>query len=150
LGGANSIDFETRSLGQDWWTEESITDRDLRKLGTEPADVLLSHDAPLGTPQLDALLNRTASKWSAEGRAYASEGRRKFHDGFLQVTPKLVIGGRYHLHSDEWIETMAGSHPFSTRVIVLDRDGKPWPRHLAILNTADLSFEFPEDLDPWR
>ena len=72
-------------------------------LGHEKADVLIGHDAPLGLPSLDAWLAATDHGWPPAGLKYSAEGRALFHRGFLQVQPRLYLGGHYHRHIDELI-----------------------------------------------
>jgi hypothetical protein len=120
LGGANSIDFERRKDGVSWWAEESITDADLDTLGDTHADILIGHDAPLDLPSLDGVLTQTDRSWSTRALAYAEEGRRKFHQGFIRVSPSLYIGGHYHLPIDEVVGYFDDRHGFPTRVVLLD------------------------------
>lgn len=123
LGGANSIDVRRRTPGVSWWEQEQITKDDLNRLGTEHADVLVSHDAPLNIPTLDGHLRRSDRFWDDRELAYAHRGREIFHRGFLQVRPRLSIGGHYHRLIDESIEYESPSGPFTSRVIVLDQQG---------------------------
>jgi hypothetical protein len=143
LGGANSIDFRHRRKGISWWSEESITDADLADLGTEHADVMIGHDAPLSVPALEARLLTTARYWSAEGLAYAGEGQRKFHQGFLQVRPELYLGGHYHFKVDNQVRYGTGDAEFETRVIVLDSAEGPAGDSVAILDVHTLEIEYP-------
>ncbi len=49
LGGAFSIDHKRRRAGKDWWPGiEEVAPEDVDALGTEPLDVLVSHDCPTG------------------------------------------------------------------------------------------------------
>lgn len=122
LGGANSIDVEQRVINESWWTEEGITDDDLAALGGTHVDVLLAHDAPRFVPSLDDLLIANRTRWSKFGVFYAEMGRRKFHQGFMQVKPSIQFSGHYHCAVDEVVEYSDGESRFSTRVIVLDCD----------------------------
>jgi hypothetical protein len=122
LGGAHSVDFEYRVLNESWWLEESITDDDLAVLGTKPVDILLAHDAPKFVPALDEYLNRNAGGWSQVALFYAEMGRRKFHQGFMQVQPTIQFSGHYHHAIDETVDYTDGDDHFTTRVIVLDCD----------------------------
>lgn len=122
LGGANSIDRFLRQEGVTW-PRESITDEDLRALGDEHVDVLVGHDAPLNVPSLDASLVERASDWPPDMVAYVASGRQKFHQGFLQVRPRLYMGGHYHRHIDELVAFGDGGDQFRTRVVILDGNG---------------------------
>lgn len=142
LGGANSIDFSRRSVGYSWWAEESITDHDLEVLGSEPADVLLSHDAPLGVPSLERVLDATNKFWPQDALVYAALGRVKFHAGFLQVRPRLSVGGHYHLHVDERVWYGNGDEAFESRVVVLDKNGSDVAISQAVLDVYTLDLQY--------
>jgi hypothetical protein len=143
LGGANSIDREYRVDGVSWWQQESITSADLEALGSAHADVMIGHDAPLAVPPLDAMLESTASHWSAEGLAYSDEGRRNFHKGFLQVRPTLYLGGHYHYKVDELVRYESPQGDFDTRVIVLGNAEGPAADSVAILDVHTLAIDYP-------
>lgn len=125
LGGANSIDKDLKVGGHNWWEEESITDADLKSLGTEPVDILIGHDAPLQLPFLDAALVDTGSSRSQEMRDYAEAGRRQFHRGFLQVRPKLYLGGHYYVTGDQTVSYSDDGESFETRVVLLSAIRSP-------------------------
>ncbi|GAB2526666.1 metallophosphoesterase family protein [Paramicrobacterium agarici] len=139
LGGANSVDVRRRRPGISWWEQEQITDDDLQKLGTEHTDILLAHDAPLHVPSLDASLQRSDKYWTDPELTYAQRGRSMFHRGFLQVQPQLTICGHYHQFIDETIEYETEDGPFTSRVIVLDQQGKR--RNCGILTPETLNVE---------
>ena len=141
LGGANSIDVENRVINESWWTEEGITDEDLVALGSDHVDVLLAHDAPRFVPSLDELLYVNTGRWSSFGVFYAEMGRRKFHQGFMQVKPSIQFSGHYHFAVDELVEYADGEDRFSTRVIVLDCD-YAFRKVGAIFRVADRAVTF--------
>jgi hypothetical protein len=142
LGGANSIDYFLRSVGYSWWLEESITDDDLELLGSDPVDVLIGHDAPLGVPSLDAVLDATAGYWPAEALEYAAFGRAKFHQGFLQARPRLYAGGHYHLHVDQTVQYEEDNDAFESRVVILAKNGSDVAISQAVLDVYTLGLQF--------
>ncbi|WP_151199537.1 metallophosphoesterase [Cryobacterium sp. LW097] len=142
LGGANSIDIGHRVLGRSIWAEESITEADLVALGHDHADILLGHDAPLHVPTLDANLTATDRYWPVAGLKYAAAGRAMFHRGFLQVQPKLYLGGHYHQHIDEDVAYATGHEEFRTRVVLLDQGGTRSAISQAILDVHTLELEY--------
>ena len=149
LGGAHSIDFQTRAIGRTWWPAESITGTDLDALGDDRADVMIGHDAPLNVPAIDRLTAETDHFWSDMARFYSTMGRRVFHRGFLQVEPSLYLGGHFHTFVDEVVEyTAADGHTFGTRVVILDADGGRIADCAAILDVATLCLEFPRGTRP--
>jgi hypothetical protein len=139
LGGANSIDFEHRTYGRNWWPEEAITEDDLSALGTAPAEVLFGHDAPSHVPDIDRSLN--SAWWSPEALRYAAAGRRMFHRGFMQVRPQLSVSGHYHRWVDNTVTYTDEAGDFTTRVVVLDKEGST-EINVAILDTTTLQLEF--------
>ncbi|TFD75431.1 hypothetical protein E3T54_11910 [Cryobacterium sp. Sr8] len=138
LGGANSIDHpRARPL-------EAITPDDLVALGSAGADVMVGHDAPAPFPTLDRLLAKTDRYWSADGLAYAAEGRAAFTRGFMTVRPSLYLGSHFHTHLDEVISFGRGADRFETRVVLLDSGGSRSRVSQAILDLATL------ELSPFR
>lgn len=140
LGGANSIDRHHRTAGEDWWPEESLKEADLAALGCEHADVLIGHDAPLDVPDLDRALANDSSGWPPEAVAYAEQGRRMFHRGFMAVRPKLYVGAHYHRHVDQTLTYSDTAGSFRCRVVVLDQV-TPKAISLAVLDTWTLQLE---------
>lgn len=141
LPGANSIDREFRTPGVDWWAEEAISDADIAALGDEFADVLLGHEVPLGVRELDDEAAANRDEWSEVAREYAAEGQRQFHRGFLAVRPTLSIGAHWHRHLDSIVTYGEGMDRFSSRVVVLDKNG-PRKVSLAILDTSTLDLQY--------
>jgi hypothetical protein len=145
LGGANSIDKDLHVGGGGWWAEESITDRDLDTLGTEPVDILIGHDAPLAVTFLDAALAGTGQTRSEEMRAYARAGRRLFHRGFLQVRPKLYLGGHYYVTGDETVHYNDEGGGFDTRVVLLSAIRSPHTSQAVLdVRTREVKLVSPE------
>ena len=138
IGGANSIDRSRRKPGVSWWQQEQITESDLDALGTEHADILLAHDSP-PTMSLNNRLRRNAAMWSPADLAYADAGQDMFLQAFLAATPRLAVGGHYHLFHDV-TERFPGRPEFEARVVVLDADGEA--NSVAILDTSTLEMEF--------
>ncbi|GAA4481281.1 metallophosphoesterase family protein [Microbacterium panaciterrae] len=139
LGGANSVDRSQRST---WWPAESVSGTDLATLGPGYADLIISHDAPEDVLALDNYLDKTAFMWPQIGIAYSQAGRAMFHRGFLQVRPKLSVGGHYHLPIDEAVGYAVGDHGFATRVVVLDTLQHVGTASVAMIDTGSLAIRF--------
>lgn len=139
LGGANSIDFDYRTRGVDWWDEEQITEADLNALGTERADVLVGHEAPLRVPTLDRHL-QTLSRWPIAAEWYARDSRSAFHRAVMQTRPQLTLGGHYHHWVDDKVTYTDHRGSFDCRVVVLDRDGPGVSLAVLDSRTLDLTF----------
>jgi hypothetical protein len=94
LGGAVSIDRHERVRGASWWPEEALTYEDVGKaldtfdLGRR-LDVLLSHDAPMGTPGIppNSRLDEILCEVNREGILAVVDALR----------PRMVAHGHYHL-----------------------------------------------------
>jgi predicted phosphodiesterase len=141
LGGANSIDRSLRTEGVDYWPDESITESDLAALGTEHADILIGHEAPLNVPDLDRELAATSGTWRPSEEEYAADGRRMFHRAFMAVRPRLVVSGHYHRHVDQDLSFGEGEDAFRCRVVILDKN-EPKALSQAILDVASLHLEY--------
>jgi hypothetical protein len=138
LGGANSIDFRFREAEVSWWPEEQISDADLRLLGSERADVLIGHEAPL-IADPDASTNALDAGYSVDDIRYAAASRMMFRRAVSQTRPRLTLGGHYHRFYDESWTLPGETRP--TRTVVLDMNGKHRV-NLAILSTTTLDLEF--------
>ena len=142
LGGANSVD-----AWRGYWEGESITDRDLERLGPDQADILIGHDAPLSVPSLDRFLYATKYRWPSSGREYAESGRRMFHRGFLAVRPRLYIGGHHHYFIDERVTYASNNQAFESRIVLLEDSSSFNSKNLAILDTDSFDIEFLTDTE---
>lgn len=127
LGGANSISRGRRGPSVSghvaaWHPEEQITEGDLDALGSEPADVLLGHDAP-NSRALQRNVARQRRFWTPDGIAYAAVGQAMFHRGVLQVRPRLVLSGHYHRYLDTTLLLqLSGGVTTPVRSVILDRN----------------------------
>lgn len=128
LGGAFSIDHAWRTPGTSWWAEETITDEEVERLGREPLDVLVTHDAPAGVPIFGAELPA-----ADEHRAY--DNRRRVAVAVDNTSPALVVHGHWHHRYGYTLRNEA-----STRVEGLssdqEGDGGAW----AVLQLPTLAF----------
>jgi hypothetical protein len=128
-------------LGRSVWAEKSTTESDLATLGTGLAGVLIAYDAPVDFPTLDTWLAATDRGWPPAGLRYSAEGRTMFHRGFLQVQPRLYLGGHYHRHIDEPATYTTRETEFQIRVVILDESGSTSGTSQAVLNEQTLELE---------
>lgn len=138
LGGAFSIDRSFRLLGQSWWDTETITAEDRRRLGSEPLDVLLTHDAPEGVRQSGVdVEGAKIDPRSRENRRLVEEARRA-------TGPRLLLHGHYHLR----YRGLLGDPPARTRIEGLaadiQGDGTAW----GVLELPSLDFADGTELEP--
>ncbi len=133
LGGASSAD-----AWRGHWEQEAITSADLADLGSERAEIMIGHDAPLHVRPLEDFLASTAHRWPASGRVYARGGQETFHDGFLQVRPRVYVGSHYEHHVDTRVTYAVNGEAFETHVVLLDACGLPESKSMAILDSRTL------------
>ena len=88
MGGAASIDRKFRRLGYSWFLEEMISDGDVAL--AEPADIVLSHDAPINPLDIT-------------GRPFVVDADSEFCRQQMRrvvniAQPSLVLHGHYHMY----------------------------------------------------
>jgi predicted phosphodiesterase len=142
VGGANSVDYESRVEGLTWWPEEAIAEADLEAVGREHADIMVGHDAPLDLPSLDTVLAANVAQWSRKGLKYAARGRKQFHEAFLRSSPDLYLGGHYHQPVDDRVEYGSGRQRFHSHVVLLDQVQDASRASCAILSVGSMDLEF--------
>jgi predicted phosphodiesterase len=93
FGGAVSVDRGWRTEWLNWWRAETPTQADADKLGTEPLDVLLTHEAPASARIVyDHHIGLIDEQLEAEVHA-----SRVLLDTVVDATePKLVLHGHHH------------------------------------------------------
>lgn len=137
VGGAASIDFQSRVEGLSWWPQERITLGDVYKaVGDGQADVLITHDVAAGVNVRGSHRTDHDDKWSPEGLAYANQSRdsvRAITDG---VKPKIAFHGHYHIYRDQEVTLNDGVNDYTYRNVSLDMNGKA--NNLAVLDLATL------------
>jgi predicted phosphodiesterase len=123
LGGAFSVDWRYRTEGRTWWPGETIEPADVERLGTDPLDVLVTHDAPAGIDLPSTW--RLPPEDEARGLAQRTLVRRALD----ATTPRLAVHGHWHRRHVTELE--------GTRVLGLGCDGADdaW----AVLDLHDLS-----------
>ena len=107
VGGAVSVDAALRTLGEDWWTEEEVTDADVDRVIAEvgSTDVLLTHDRPAW---VEPALGRTPGswwqempyRWSARDFHRSQQHQRRMDRLATALQPKLHLHGHLHRRYD--------------------------------------------------
>ncbi len=138
LGGAFSVDWSDRAVGESWWPGEVLTQADVDRLGERPLDVLVCHDAPAGAPLRGLALPPADEIQAKDVRDLLSEAVR-------QTRPKLVVHGHWHhRHSFELAWPTCGDSSgvtwASTLVVGLAADVQASQRSWAILELDPLAF----------
>ena len=140
LGGAFSVDWRDRTVGRDWWPNEVVDPSDVERLGAEPLDVLVTHDAP------DGVHLHSGWRLPADDQVRADESRALLAKAVFATRPRLLLHGHWHhAHQTElaWIDREVSERTgeiswASTNVVGLGCDGDDvhgW----AVLDLADLS-----------
>lgn len=95
VGGANSIDYQGRTLGKDYWLEEQITDEDVdnARVGGY-ADVMVTHDTATGVM---GDVTDSADEWTDEGYKYAQRSSDQVKRIMDEVQPRVNLFGHYHM-----------------------------------------------------
>lgn len=135
LGGAYSVDRPYRVPGVSWWPEETIGRGDIaRVMGGGFADVLISHDCPVGVviPGIDD--RTTVSPFPPLEIMRANEHRQLLRGAIESVRPSVIWHGHYHVKYQT--VTDLGFGP----VVVngLDCDGTSLAANVAVVDVADL------------
>lgn len=108
IGGAYSIDKDSRLPGVSWWPEELITQGDiLTALDNEQPDIVVTHDVPESVPHR-YFLNQYPTGETRSQRLLLEEVFQKFH-------PNLWVHGHYHRRYEYQLD--------NTRFIGLSCDG---------------------------
>lgn len=142
IGGAPSVDKHLRTEGVDWFPEEEITEKQLAAIvAAGPADLVVAHDAPMGTDFLDRRYQQHLDPWerdswwpvSAQLRADAHQERlRRILDG---VEARRWFHGHHHVRCSSAINTPRGDvqikglaldgEPLKELTLLVDTDGDP-------------------------
>lgn len=124
-GGAYSIDKAYRREGESWWAGETITEADVLRCDGLSVDVLVTHDAPWGAPNVLG----PATVGDKDDYPESAANRRRVAALCDIVTPKLLVHGHYHHRNSTNYKT--------TRVEGFGRDGD-WNGAMGLLTLDDL------------
>ncbi|KQQ65401.1 hypothetical protein ASF63_15815 [Microbacterium sp. Leaf320] len=137
LGGAASVDRQSRIEGLTWWPDEAIDDAHVAEaIAGGPADVMLTHESPAGTPvRVVREILRTNPYGFPEAALEASAASRaRVTEVWDAVRPELLAHG--HLHAPGGGKTEDGR-----RVASLGREGQEG--NLGILDMKTLRMATP-------
>lgn len=95
LGGAVSMDRKLRTIGKNWWPEETITNSQFEEvLAGGPADVMLTHDCPSGV-DIPGLMPE--GFWDADQMRNANAHRQILRAVVDDVAPTTLYHGHFHV-----------------------------------------------------
>lgn len=137
LGGAASVDRESRVEGLTWWPDEAITDAHVAAaIADGPADLMLTHESPAGTPvrPVQEILRTNPHGFPATALEASAASRARVSEVWNAVRPELLAHG--HLHAPGGGRTEDGR-----RVASLGRDGQEG--NLTILDMRTLRMAAP-------
>lgn len=133
LGGAFSVDKEARTHGTSWWPQEDITQRDMDALGSEPLDVMFTHEAPYGLTPMD--LYRVSGNLPQAVENAAKVSKYYVEEAMRSTEPKVLFHGHWHYFVDHY------SDP--TRIIGLDCERSK--KNLCYLNLENLNVRYVDE-----
>lgn len=124
-GGAYSIDKMYRREGESWWAGETITEGDVLNCDGLSVDVLVTHDAPWGAPNVIGF----ETVGDKDDYPESAANRKRVAAICDLVQPKLLVHGHYHHRNSTMYK--------STRVEGFGRDGDV--KSTGVLDLNDLS-----------
>jgi hypothetical protein len=111
LGGAVSVDKLLRTEGKDWFPEEAITDeQEAAVIAGGPADIMLTHDAPVDAPL--RLIRPAPVAWQPMIPA-ADAHRERMQRICEAVKPSWLFHGHYHQEGASVVQTAWGRCEFT-------------------------------------
>lgn len=138
LGGAASVDYRDRTPGRSWWIQEQILPTDVeRATRSGPADILITHEAPLlGTEAVARIRRMNPQGWPAETLAYARAGQELITTAAEVIKPSLHVHG--HWHAPDEVQFSDGRRVYSM--------GMDFQSHnLAALDLTTMSWTWIDD-----
>lgn len=142
FGGAASINFTSLRKDISWWSEEAITTGDVYRLGADgEADVMITHEAPLGISTLEEMKEATKDDWSEIELDYARQSQLMMSYAVEAVRPKLLFHGHFHLgYVEEVLFIDTEGEGFATTVYGMDMNRHQ--RNIGVLDCETLGFEW--------
>lgn len=124
VGGAWSVDYAYRKLGESWFLEENITDSDVENaLKNKKADYFFSHDSIVSLPY-DAYFGG-ARDFRTEAANY--DNREKLQKIVSALKPKYAFHGHHHVFNVENFRNQTVS-------VGVNKDNSPFGENYVILN----------------
>lgn len=137
LGGAASVDRQSRIEGLTWWPDEAITDDQVAAaIAGGPADLMLTHEGPAGTPvrPVREILRTNPHRFPEAALEASAASRARIAEVWDAVRPDLLAHGHMHVPA-------GGKTDDGRRVASLGRDGQEG--NLGILDMATLKMATP-------
>lgn len=140
LGGAASVNFTSLKEGKSWWPAEAITPGDVLKTGSGGyADVMLTHEAPLGIKMIEDLKEASKDEWVPLELAYSHHSQTLLTYAVETVRPKMLFHGHFHVgYKEDVLFVDDDGQGFSTSVYGMNMNRHS--RNIGVFNTVDHSF----------
>lgn len=120
LGGAASVDGQSRIEGLTWWPDEVITDEHVAAaIAGGPADLMLTHEGPADTPvrPVREILRTNPHRFPEAALEASAASRARVGEVWDAVRPELLAHGHMHVPA-------GGKTGDGRRVASLGRDGQ--------------------------
>ncbi len=137
LPGAVSVDKAWRQEGVSWWKDEEITSHHVKAaIAGGPADLMLTHESPAGTPvrAVQEILRSNPMGFPDDAIRDSANSRARVAKVWNVVYPELLIHG--HMHAPG-----GGQTEYGLRVASLGQDGQQG--NLGFLDMQTLRIETP-------
>lgn len=137
LGGAASVDRQSRIKGLTYWPDEEVTDAMVDEaIAGGPADLMLTHESPANTPvrPVREILRTNPHNFPKAALEASAASRARISQVWDAVRPELLAHG--HLHVGAGGRTEDGR-----RVASLGREGHEW--NIAFLDMNNLRMATP-------
>ena len=120
VGGATSVDRETRIPGKNWWRSEEITDEQVdQAIAWGDADLLITHESPeTVTPAVRHILEKPAPWIPQSALRDSAAGRARLERVLRSTRPRLTAHGHYHSHDYRTLED-------GSQIVSLGCNGQP-------------------------
>jgi len=144
VGGAVSVDRQSRTEGKTWFAAEELTDQQAGLIiAAGRADVIVAHDAPLGVPFLRGELRQDLPAWRRDDKVpwpigalmRSDEHQRRVRRVVEGVGATRVFHGHHHIRYSDTLQTERGivqveglgmdMDPPSSRCLLVDGRGEP-------------------------
>lgn len=137
VGGASSVDRPWRREGVDWFPDETLTQRDVRRCREGGlADIIVSHDCLDDTSTMQTVYSKAT--FFPETELVRSVMNRQRLDAIVNdVLPFLLVHGHYHDRYDERTVIVKDGELFDLKIVGLDCEQRNWSNLSANLWMVD-------------
>lgn len=131
LGGAVSMDQNSRMKNIDWFPDEVLTMDDISyALRPGTVDVMVTHDAPYDSPTLRKIYSRSNNDWNANIVTQSDNNQKMLQKVVDLKNPHVLFHGHHHR---DYVDFLANG----TKIVGLDcnRNNVPIRENYLLVNT---------------